>query len=102
MTEAKHDFQLSTDEADYLFRLAAHDESLARLLEPASEPDDRAVKVRLTHAETEYVRDRLTVKLAAVGFDEDYSPNEQGRVLEKLIDKFFLGGGEERKEKTAM
>jgi hypothetical protein len=28
--------------------------------------------------------------LAEVGFDENYSPNQRGQLLETLIDKFYI------------
>jgi hypothetical protein len=37
----------------------------------------------------EQVRDALTTRLAKAGFDEDYEPNSEGRLLEDLIDAFF-------------
>lgn len=90
MTETKHDFQLTFHEADYLNRLAAHDESLAKLYKSQETAPGSGVKISLTRAEAENLRGFLTTQLAAVGFDENYSPNEQGRMLEKLIDKFYL------------
>jgi hypothetical protein len=90
MTETLHDFQLSSQEADYLNGLAAHDESLARQLKSQQQVAGGRVELHLSRAEAERLRDSLTVKLAAIGFDENYSPNEQGRVLEKLIDRFYL------------
>lgn len=35
-------------------------------------------------------RERLTRVSAEVGFDENYSPNQLGRLLETLIDKFYV------------
>ena len=46
--------------------------------------------VTLDHADAELVRDYLTTRLATVGFDSDYRTNEDGVVLEILIDKFFF------------
>lgn len=88
--ETKHDFLLSVDEADYLNRLASHEKLLLGLLKSAEEADGRKVRIRLSRDEAENVREFLTTKLAEVGFDENYSPNAEGRVLEKLIDKFCV------------
>ena len=88
MTQEKHDFQLSVDELRYRIRLAAHDESLAMLLKSQEDALGPSLVIRLSRAEAENLRDSLTTQLAAVGFDDDYSPNKQGRMLEKLIDKF--------------
>ena len=40
--------------------------------------------------EAERVRELLTTELAKVGFDESYMPNERGRFLESLIDRFYM------------
>jgi len=34
----------------------------------------------------------MGTRLAQVGFDENYEPNREGRILEGLIDRFFIGG----------
>jgi len=44
-------------------------------------PDDLAEEFR------EAFSDRLT----EIGFDGEYEPNEEGRVLDDLIDQFFVG-----------
>jgi hypothetical protein len=90
MAETVYDFQLSSQEADYLNQLATQDESLAKLLNSQQQVSGGQVKLTMTRAEAEVLRDSLTMKLAAVGFDENYSPNEQGLMLEKLIDRFYL------------
>ncbi|MFQ3649978.1 MAG: hypothetical protein SNJ75_06570 [Gemmataceae bacterium] len=86
----KHVFHLSVEEAEYLRCLAPQHETLARLLKLDQEAHGRPAIIRLSPAEAEELRDSLTTQLAAVGFDENYSPNEQGRMLEKLIDKLFI------------
>ncbi len=91
MMEVNHEFQVSAEELEYLKQLAAHDESLARLFRFQEEgPRCRNATIRLDRAEAEQVRDCLTTQLAAVGFDKDYSPNKQGQMLERLIDRFYL------------
>jgi len=37
------------------------------------------------------LRDRCTDKLDEVGFDENYEPTENGRKLEALVDKLYIG-----------
>jgi hypothetical protein len=53
-------------------------------------PPSRRVNIRLNLAEAEQLRDCLTHQLAVVGFDQNYSPNEEGRRLEDLIDRFSI------------
>lgn len=90
MTEDKRDFQLSVDEFDFLSRAAAHEESLASLLKCEEDAAGRSVTIMLSRTEAEALRDSLTTLLATIGFDKDYSPNEQGRILERLIDRFYV------------
>jgi hypothetical protein len=45
-------------------------------------------KIDFSIAVAEQFRAALTEHLAKVGFDEEYEPNEEGRVLEDLIDRF--------------
>lgn len=37
----------------------------------------------------ETFRDKFTLRLAEVGFDESYELTDEGKILENLIDKFF-------------
>lgn len=48
------------------------------------------VTIPLDRLEAERVRDLLTVELARRGFREDYSASKRGRMLEQLIDRFFI------------
>jgi hypothetical protein len=88
--EERHEFRLSAKEFKYLKELASRDKSVANLLGLQEGTDERRVTIRLSRAEAEQLRESLTTQLAAVGFDENYLPNEQGRILEELIDRFYL------------
>jgi len=92
MTERKHEFDLTADEADYLRWLAKDDDVPAALLQVQQNPNTCRLIVNLSSIEAESLREHLTTKLAVAGFDEDYSPNGQGRMLERLIDKFYRKG----------
>ncbi len=88
--EEQHAFQLSSEESKYLKELGLHDAVVANLLRFKEDASGRNVTMLLSRAETEELRDYLTTRLAAVGFDQTYSPNEEGQMLEALIDKLFL------------
>jgi len=90
MKEESNEFQISADEMEYLKQLASGDESLANLLRWQKSAPRGGLAIRLTHPEAERVRDRLTTALAALGFDENYSTNDLGRMLEGLIDRFYV------------
>jgi len=52
-------------------------------------PDGSAL-LNVDSAIAEQVREELTNCLAEVGFDEKYELSEEGRILEDLIDLFFV------------
>jgi hypothetical protein len=85
-----HEFQVSVSEANCLKQLATCDESVARLLKFEEGGCSTKLTLLLNREEARLVREALTTQLAAVGFDENYEPNEQGKMLEDLIDKFFI------------
>ena len=86
-------FCLSSEEAEYFASLAMKDESFSSLLRSHSSIRVIGRKVVLERTDVEVLRDYFTERLARVGFDANYSPNEEGAMLEKLIDRFFLAGG---------
>ncbi len=90
MQEGNHDFHLSAKELEFLRQLASRDKSLAELLGLRQSPGGRSTTIRLARGEAEQIRGYLTTELAAVGFDENYEPNDLGRMLETLIDRFYL------------
>lgn len=89
MSDAQLEFELSSVELAFLKRLASRERSLDRFLsQQRTVPGGKHV-ITLGRAEAEELRGHLTELLAKVGFDSDYSPNEQGEVLEELIDRFY-------------
>jgi hypothetical protein len=88
--EDNYEFKVSVKEADYLKQLASREELLTGLLKFQDGGRSNKLIIRLSRAEAEQLRECLTTQLAAVGFDEDYEPNEQGQMLEDLIDRFFI------------
>jgi len=83
-------FELSAKESELLKQLALEDESFASFIESHTTIDERRMAIGLSRAEAEEFRGVLTVKLAEIGFDEQYSPNAEGDMLECLIDKFYI------------
>lgn len=90
MIERTREFRVSVLELEYLERLLSHEQSLAGALRFQEGTPDRKPTVLLTRAGAEQLREYLTRALAAIGFDEDYSPNENGKMLEDLIDRFHV------------
>jgi hypothetical protein len=85
-----HEFHLSDEELGCLAQFASADQLIATLVTHPEKSPGKRTTIRLSRREAEQLRDFLTTQLASVGFDENYSPNERGRMLENLIDRFFL------------
>ena len=84
------------DEIQFEFEILP--EELALLRQVSSENlviSNKAVgsictKIQLTRSEAEILRDKLTYMLAQVGFDENYEPTIEGKLIEELIAKLFI------------
>ena len=83
-------FALSLEELEFLGRLGANDETLARLLKSAKATEGGKYVARLDRDEAERVKDSLTELMARAGFEEDYSLTKPGQMLEELIDRFYI------------
>jgi hypothetical protein len=83
-------FRLSVAEAKYISTLVSEDKSFSDLLPSLSESCTDCEALTVDHDEAERLRDYFTDRLARVGFDEDYEPNEEGVMLERLTDILFL------------
>ncbi len=90
MADKNHEFRVSAKEFEYLKHLPSLDALLARILGAAEVSHGDKVILRMSHTEAERLRDYLTMQLATIGFNEDYSVNDAGRICEELIDRFFL------------
>ena len=48
-------------------------------------------RVKLSEEQADQLRDFCTDRLDEVGFDKNYEPTNEGKRLESLIDKLFIG-----------
>ncbi len=85
-----HEFTISTEELKFVRQLGSHDETLASLLKSVEAGRGGKFRLRLERFQAEQVRASLTELLAQAGFEEDYSPTKPGRILEELIDRFYI------------
>ena len=83
-------FHLSAKDAEYLSKLMSEDSSFKNLLPSRLEFRIDQETLTLNHDEAELLRDYFTDRLAKAGFDENYEPNEEGVMLERLTDLLFL------------
>jgi hypothetical protein len=78
---------LSLEDVSYLLANLAVPPPIGRALKAISVD----VRLVLTDAQVDDLRDLVADRLDVVGFDEDYAANAEGKFLEELIDKLYLG-----------
>jgi hypothetical protein len=81
--------RLSLQQAEYLSRLAVTDPVLADLLRSRPTTCLCQDAVVLDRSDALALQDYFGERLAKLGFDEDYEPNDEGVLLESLIDALF-------------
>lgn len=79
---------LSREERMLLLREADLPATIRRQLQSES---PHTTEVWLTVDEADDLRERVQDILQVSGFDENYAPTLQGRMLETLVDKLFTG-----------
>lgn len=79
--------RLSAAESYYLRLAEWLDSDLFQTLR--DQMDSSPQSISLDDGTAERCRDGFTIRLAQVGFDENYEPNAEGKLLEDLIDRFF-------------
>ena len=80
---------LKLAEAEYINTLRLNDSSFQHLLRSHPGISLGLDYISVDKAHAELLRGYFTTRLASVGFDSDYNPNLEGRMLEELIDRFF-------------
>ena len=85
-----HKIRLSATEYKILQQFSLSDKWLADLLVRHPAQNRGHSIVELSREECEQLRDHLTTRLAQIGFDRNYVPNEQGILLEAIVDRLYL------------
>jgi hypothetical protein len=78
--------RLSSDEIDFLLGVLALPPRLLETLERA-----RALGGRVEDDEADALRDLCGERLQTHGFGPTYEPTEEGKQLERMIDRLFIG-----------
>ena len=80
---------LSQQQTEYLSRLVTEDSSFADVIH--SHPSVQYTKDAITvdRQDAQMLSDFFSDRLARLGFDAAYRPNQEGVVLESLIDDLF-------------
>lgn len=92
MTLALITIKLSSNEIDFLCNAGFLDIHQIEFLRGAQASNDTDAVLRITRDLAEEFRDAFTIELAKVGFDANYDLTPEGRVIEDLIDRFYVVG----------
>jgi|GEM_PF-608734 len=90
MSESFVTIRLSRQEIDYLINANFLGPLQIDAIRDAESPDDASAVLRLSRDSAEEFREAFTNQLAKVGFDENYDLTAEGRILEDLIDRFYI------------
>ncbi len=82
--------KLSPEELTYLLRENFLEEPLMDLLR-TTQRTSKAGILNLTEVQADEFRDAFSDRMQDVGFDESYEPTREGKMLESLIDRFYVG-----------
>jgi hypothetical protein len=81
--------RLTAQQAGYLSGLIATDSSFADLLRSHSNIRLVQDRIALDRTDAAMLSDDFTERLATVGFDASYEANNEGALLESLVDALF-------------
>ena len=90
MSGAQRVILLSRDQAEFLKFAPFLPPPLVEILRTAAPVSDARIAIELSGDAAESFGEALTLRLAQVGFDADYALTDEGRMLEELIDRFFV------------
>lgn len=90
MYRGKNLILLSGEELSYIKESEALGADLLEILRSAEAAAERTGGVQLSRSDAELFRSAFTTHLAVVGFDAEYEPTREGKLLEELIDRFYL------------
>lgn len=82
--------KLNSDELDYLLLEQLLPHSLRMKLASTDKSKSVNYALEISENEADEIRNLCGEQLQVKGFDENYVPTKEGRLLESLIDKFFV------------
>lgn len=88
MSSEKRTIELSRQEITYLRDVKFLPATLARIIERTDIASNECGTVLVTKEVAEHFRTSFTERLAKAGFDSNYEPNYEGKLLDELIDRF--------------
>ena len=90
MPESFVNIKLSPQEMDYLIKANFLKPLQIDAVRAAELANDSTAVLRLSRDSAEEFREAFTSELAKVGFGENYDVTPEGRILEDLIDRFYV------------
>ena len=82
--------ELDRNEYNYLCQASFLEDDYRKLLYSSQQQDHR-FELNISENQADEIRDLCGEQLQIAGFDENYELNSEGKILESLIDKFFIG-----------
>jgi hypothetical protein len=82
--------ELSKLEYSYLCYSSFLEDNYRILLFSSQQQDDKYT-LKISEEQADELRDLCGEQLQVAGFDENYELTAEGRILESLVDKFFVG-----------
>lgn len=84
------EIKLNKNEYDYLRRASFLSKNIQDVLFSCKQYNENFL-LEISPNQADEIRDLCGEQLQFVGFDEKYELTYEGKILESLIDKFFLG-----------
>lgn len=82
--------KLNKDEFNYLCQMNIFSKKNRTIFDSKKIEKDMVI-IELSENQADEIRDKCGEKLQIVGFDEKYDLTQEGKILESLIDKFYIG-----------
>lgn len=83
--------KLNQDEYSYLCKASFLPDRLRQLFFLTERREENAYMLNISEDQADEIRDLCGEQLQLVGFDEKYDPTPEGKLLEDLVDKFYIG-----------
>ena len=82
--------ELNRSEYNYLCQASFLEDKYRKLLFSSNQQDEK-YSLKISEDQADEIRDLCGQQLQAVGFDIKYELTSEGKILESLVDKFFVG-----------
>lgn len=83
--------KLSKNQFDYLGYSLSEEQEVLRLKLREIRKENQSVTIEVDEATADEIRDWANAKLQEKGFDENYELTPEGKILEELVDAFYIG-----------